>query len=750
TTTPHLPTYAFQHHRYWLEEARSAESEAAESGDVEARFWAAVDREDLASLTRTLGMDAESGTDSVAALSTALGVLASWRRGRDERAEVTRLRYRVGWTPVPHASTGTPGGALLVLAPPGAAEDEGVARIMSALDGQGRRSRLLEFDAAHGEDPADALGEVLAGDGEFTGVLSLLALDRRTRPESPALTEGTAATLALLRALGAGTVGLPVWSVTSGAVSVGPADRLRAPEQAVVWGLGRAVALEHPDRWGGLVDLPETLDDRTVRALLGVLGGASGEDQVAVRSAGVFARRLLESPLRNEPRQADWQPRGTVLVTGGTESLGRHAARRLALAGAEHLLLTVDGDPDASDVQDLVAELTGLGVGVSVSTADISNRAGVAELLADPAGRPALTAVVHTVDSAGMLPVASTDVDELGKALRVKADAALYLDELLGDRPLDAFVVFSSAAGVWGGGGQGVTGAVNAFLDTLVEDRRQRGLAATSVAWGVVEGIGVAADPAVQEQLRRRGVLPISTDLAMTSLAAALRSDDGVVAVADIDWSAFVPAFTSVRPSPLLGDLPEVRRLAEAAVEAAADEAEAGSALVQSLAGLSEADQKRALMKLVRERAAAALGHTDLEEVKPRQAFQEMGFDSLSSVTLRNTLAAAIGESLPATLVFDCPSPAALVDFLHETLAGTDAEEPEGDEEDLRRVLASVPLDRFREAGVLDALFSLARTESLTPVSQSGATASVADELDEIDSMDIDGLVQRALGGTEQ
>ncbi|APS22776.1 beta-ketoacyl synthase [Streptomyces sp. Tue 6075] len=739
-----LPTYAFQRRRFWLESGRGAEDPTADSDEVDARFWDAVEREDLGSLAKIVGFDPDNRDEFLKAMTSTLGTLSTWRRGRTEKSMHNRLRYRVAWAPLPPVADGASTGSWLVVVPPTADDDDRIVGMVGMLEGLGIRTTIVEFTEANSADYVDTMCRATAEE-EFTGILSLVALDLRKRSGSPVLTEGTAATLALVRAHGEIAVGPPLWCVTSGAVSIGPTDPLRAPEQAVIWGLGHAAALEHPDRWGGLVDLPEVIDARTGPALFGVLNGPSGEDQIAVRSAGVFGRRLSESPLRTEPTRRDWRPRGTVLVTGGTTGLGRHAARWLAEAGAEHLLLTVDGDPQATHVHDCVAELTELGVGVTVSAADISSRAGVAELLAESPSRPPLTAVVHAADLARIMPVGDIDADALREVLSVKADSALYLDELLGDRPLDSFVVFSSAAGVWGGGGQGVAGAVNAFLDALVEQRRARGLSSTSLAWGVIEGLGVAADPEVQQLLRRRGVTPMASEVAVGALSAAIQSDDGVVAVADIDWSTFVPAFTSSRPSPLLSDLPEVRRITEAA-GSAPEQAETDAGLANQLAGANEAEQTRILLKLVREQAAAALGQTDLEQVKPRQAFQEMGFDSLAAVTLRNALAAAVGASLPATAIFDYPTPAALVDYLRDELVA-DQMVDEVDEAELRRVLAAVPLSRFQEAGVLDALWSMARSEPAA--SEPGAVPEGTEEIELIDAMDVDDLVQRALGRTQ-
>ncbi|MFB6840261.1 type I polyketide synthase [Streptomyces sp. NPDC056361] len=724
-----LPTYAFQRQRYWIEDA---ESEGPARDADEASFWEAVENEDLDALAKTLGIGSVDGQHERDAMGAALGVLASWRRGRERAGRMDRLRYRVSWSPVAQPPSAAPVGTWLVVVPAGPdsardADGSPVARTVRALESQGLRLRRLPFTAAESDGFAAVVRAARSEEGKVAGVLSLLALDSRTSSGSEVLTEGSAATLALLRTLGRLPAGIPVWCATSGAVSVGPSDRLRAPEQALVWGLGQAVALEHPDRWGGLVDLPETLDDRTAQQLIGVLTGAGGQDQAAVRSAGLLARRLRNSPLRGEPSQRDWRPRGTVLVTNGTEGLGRHTAKWLAEAGAGHLVLTAEtGRDDTPQVRELVAELAASGAGVTVSTADVSRREGVAELLALTEGLPELTGVVHTADLAGTMPVVATGPAELAEVVRAKAHAALHLDESLGDRPLDLFVTFSSVAGVWGGGGQGAAGAVSAYLDALVERRRARGLRATSLAWGVIEEIGVAADPAIQEQLRRRGVLALTPGQAMGALEASVRYDDGVVAVADIDWPAFVPAFTSSRPSPLLGELPEVRKVAEAAAALAEEEAEAGSQLVRSLADATEAEQTRILMKLVRERSAEALGHSGLEEVKPRRAFQEMGFDSLAAITLRNALSAATGGTLPATVIFDYPTPMALVGYLREQLVGG-----------------------VGEVGGVGAEGS----ETADPDAPHRAVVSdpAADEqeLELIDEMSVTDLVARALGNTQ-
>jgi rifamycin polyketide synthase module 1/2/3 len=211
-----------------------------------------------------------------------------------------------------------------------------------------------------------------------------------------------------------------------------------------------------------------------------------------------------------------------------------------------------------------------------------------------------------------------------------------------------------------------------------------------------------------------------------------------------MDWAAFIPAFTSVRPSPLFADLPE----AKAILQATQDDGEDGdtaSSLADSLRAVPDAEQNRILLKLVRGHASTVLGHSGAEGIGPRQAFQEVGFDSLAAVNLRNSLHAATGLRLPATLIFDYPTPEALVGYLRVELLREADDGLDGREADLRQVLASVPFARFKEAGVLEALLGLADTDAGTEPS---APEPAADDAELIDALDISGLVQRALGQT--
>ncbi|WP_189711648.1 beta-ketoacyl reductase, partial [Streptomyces anandii] len=277
-------------------------------------------------------------------------------------------RYRVTWKPLPDdnasATTRLTGTWLLLTTPDG--QEPWANGIARALTDRGAEVRELAVKPADREALAALLREEVAETGgRVAGVLSLLAVDA----EQPLHTS-----LALVQALGDAEVTAPLWCATRGAVSVGGADRLESPEQALVWGMGRVASMEQGERWGGLVDLPAEPDGRTLTRLAATLAAAdAGEDQLALRSTGLFVRRLLRAPLDRTPVTRDWKPQGTVLVTGGTGALGAHVARWLARSTDSggtaplHLLLTSRSGPDAPGAGELRDELTALGAEVTIA-----------------------------------------------------------------------------------------------------------------------------------------------------------------------------------------------------------------------------------------------------------------------------------------------------------------------------------------------------------------------------------------------
>ncbi|HEY7143342.1 MAG TPA: SDR family NAD(P)-dependent oxidoreductase, partial [Streptosporangiaceae bacterium] len=654
-----LPTYAFQHQRYWPEARDAAGGDGARTA-AEARFWAAVDGGDTRGLAAALAVDEQAGLDQV------LPALASWRRRERGRSTVAGWRYRVAWVPVAVRETAAPSGTWLIVSPAGQPDGELGRACAQALTERGARVVAIEMTVAGQDRPvlADRIRQVLTGTdlSDVTGVLSLLALDETPRAGSPAVPNGLAGTLALVQALADAQVAARLCVLTRGAVAAAQQDVVTRPAQAMAWGLGLAAALEQPDRWGGLVDLPAGWDERVAARFCAVLSGC-GEDQVAIRPAGVLARRLVRAPLPASAARG-WSAAGTVLVTGGTGAVGGHVARWLAGAGASHLALVSRSGPGAAGVAHRAAGLARQGTRVSVLACDVAERPQLAGLLDRLRAAGPLTGVFH---AAGVLDDGMLDrltPGRLAGVLDVKAAGAAHLDELTAGAELDAFVLFSSAAATLGSAGQGNYTAASAYLDALAQARRGRGQQALSVAWGAWGGGGLAQSAVVRRRLRRSGQAEMDPALAVRALEQALAGGETTLTVLDADWAQMTGGSAGT-PS-LLRELPE----AATAARPAAPQGE----LAGKLAGWPQGEQLRVVTDLVRAEAAVVLGHATPEAVAPGRAFKDLGFDSLTAVELRNRLAALTGLRLPATLVFDHPTPQALARFVRAALAGEHAD----------------------------------------------------------------------------
>jgi acyl transferase domain-containing protein len=459
-----LPTYPFQRDRYWPRAVTAAAPPAARTTD--SRFWDAVEHEDIDALADLL-----DDPRTLDLLGAALPMLSSWRRQRRKESAIDSWRYLATWRPITDlSSTPVLTGRWLVVVPQSPPALAPAQEVSSALVGAGAEAVHL---VPAGADRA-ALAVQLAEAGPVSGVVSLAAwADDGTPLTGPSA--GLRLTLCLLQALGDAGIDAPLWALTSGAVSVGRSDASPAAVPAQLWGLGRVAALEQPDRWGGLLDLPPVLDARAGARLAAVLAGGTGEDQVAVRAAGVYGRRLVRA---ESAGSTPWSPSrpGSVLVTGGTGALGAAVARWLADRGVPHVVLMGRRGRRAPGVPELVAELADAGTRVTVETGDVTDRAAVAGALERlPAEQP-LIGVVH---AAGVLDDGTLDAltpERFETVLAAKVSGLVALDEATRGADPEFFVAFSSLAGTVGSAGQGNYAAANAFVDAWMHGRRDRGL----------------------------------------------------------------------------------------------------------------------------------------------------------------------------------------------------------------------------------------------------------------------------------
>ncbi|WP_308110149.1 SDR family NAD(P)-dependent oxidoreductase [Streptomyces sp. ET3-23] len=654
-----LPTYPYQHRRYWPTASRRPEHPMPRPEPC--TFWDAVQREDVAGLAATLIIDADQPFHQV------VPALAAWHRREEERARADLWRYRLVWRPETGETDPRSVGLLgtwLVVAPVSPPASALTALCTQALSTHGARVVPLTV-SARGTDRAALTAQLRdacsSGVSRAAGVLSLLALDEDPLAAYAATPSGLAANVALLGALDDAGIEAPLWCATHSAVRVQESDRVDHPLQALVWGLGRVAALEQPQRWGGTVDLPLTADSHTADRLAHALATAHGEDEYALRSTGIYVRRLVRAPLAEHTASGPWEPKGSILITGGTSGAGAEAARMLARWGAQHLVLASRRGQAATGAVELAAELTAQGTEVTLAACDAADRPAVSRLLEDiPADRH-LTAVIHAAGAIDDCVLENLTPERCESVLRPKVMGALNLHELTSGLDLSAFVLFSSAAATLGSPGQANYAAANAFLDALAQHREARGMPATSVAWGAWEGVGSAAAETVVRQMHRRGI----RGMAAASATAALKRElghrgDPVPIIADLDWEIFTPAHTSERPCRLFDTIPE----AQSALHTLRTPNRSPEPPPTRLAGLPPADQRLLLGELIREHVCDVLGLTSLDAQEEERSFPELGLDSLGAMRLRRHLETSLGIHLPVTVLFEHATTSALAGHL--------------------------------------------------------------------------------------
>ncbi|MFI9201794.1 type I polyketide synthase [Streptomyces sp. NPDC053048] len=628
--------------------------------------------------------NAVASVESFVSRPTSGGQLDAARRTGDDAL------FQVDWTALPSA-TGTT---------PPARTARHFASPAAALEALAAGEAMTGDTVVHcASDTADSAGgELTSAVRRATGpVLELLRTWLADGPEAPAR-------LVL---------------ATRRAIAAGPDEDVLDLATAPVWGLVRSAQSEAPERFV-LIDTDtdtdsdtETKTDTETDTDLVAAALASGEPQLALRDGTVLTPRLVRAtaPDGSAADPAAWQ--GTVLITGGTGELGALLARHLVTEhGTRRLLLTSRSGHAATGAAGLVAELAELGADATVAACDVSDRDALAALLESiPADRP-LTAVVHT---AGVLDdgiITSLTPQRLETVLRPKVDAAVHLHELTRDAGIKAFVLFSSVAGTLGSPGQGSYAAGNTFLDALAQHRAALGLPATSLAWGMWQpsgGMAGTLGSADLKRMERYGVLPITPERGTALFDAARANGRPVMVPVRLDRKALR---TSGQPlPPLLRGLvrPVARR---AGAPAAVTGAPAATTLRDRLAGLTGEDRIKAVTEAVSATVAGVLGHGSSDAIDPSTPFRDLGFDSLTSLELRNAVNGATGLRMPATVIFDHPTPAELAAYVDGQLgdiAAGAAGPAQGDAGDTLVTLFREAHERDRLGHAVELLVTAAR-----------------------------------------
>ncbi|WP_346074223.1 SDR family NAD(P)-dependent oxidoreductase [Streptomyces thermogriseus] len=429
------------------------------------------------------------------------------------------------------------------------------------------------------------------------------------------------------------------------------------------------------------------------------------------------------------PRALD--PHGTVLITGGTGELGRRTARHLVRThGVRHLVLTSRQGPEAPGAAELSEELREAGAAsVRLLACDVTDRGQLAAAVAEAGREHPLTGVVHLAAVIDDGVVGNQTPERFERVLAPKLTGAWHLHELTRDLGLAAFVLFSSVAGTLGSPGQGNYGAANAFLDALAVHRRRRGLAGTSLAWGLwaQDGAGMTARLGDTElaRMRRQGALAMTAAEGLGLLDAALGRPEAHLVPVKLDLARLqgagedrLPALLRllVRPKPKRAGRSEGR----------------SSAFRERLAGLPEEERAAALRTFVQQEVSAVLGLSGSGTVPLDKPMREFGWDSLMAVELKNRIAKYTQIAVPSTLAFDYPTPRAIAEFLHERLSfdepAADDAPPEDPVRAAQWALARIGTEQLRRSGLLDRLLELARPDAARPADDAPKDALQAAE----------------------
>ncbi|WP_116374612.1 type I polyketide synthase [Mycobacterium sp. MFM001] len=650
-----LPTYPFQRRQYSFRDNRpnrdQQQNGAAQSQAV--RLLEDGRIEELAALI-------DGASDDHQTLSVLAKLAAQHNRQRKTQS-ISDARYEFRWEKSAIAGAGAGEGSTWLVV----GDDPDVVQpLVDALSARGYHYRTLGLPMSDAEEEqlATAL-RAAAEDEPALRILHVAAVGPDTAPSMQSLLrmqhQILRGTRRLFRAAVAAEVRTPIWLVTRGAQRVTDADTL-SPDQSCLWGFGRAAALEHPQVWGGLVDLADGTAEEWSR-LLDQVGAparesAIREDQLALRDQTVYVPRLVRRDGQPSATTPALRGDATYLVTGGLGSLGLEIAGYLAAHGARHLVLTGRRSPGEAAQRRIDALSEAHGCEFRVVAADVADAHDVARLLATvQAELPPLAGIVHAAGEVGNTPLSAPDDAELDRVFAGKVWGAWHLSEAAADLQLDFFLSTSSIASVWGSFGQTAYGAANAFLDGLAWRLRERGVPGLSVNFGPWSA-GMA-DAQARARLDQRGVRTLSPADALAGMADAMASS-GQAVVARIDWARFLPLYQQAGRR---GFLAELEREVPSAVPATTPSGK--PELVERLAA-APVQQRRKLMTDYLRDAVAEVTRVDAAEIREDAGFFDLGMDSLMAVELRRRIEQGVGKEIPATLAMDYPRLSNVVDYL--------------------------------------------------------------------------------------
>ncbi|BAZ50019.1 beta-ketoacyl synthase [Nostoc sp. NIES-4103] len=718
-----LPTYPFQEQRYWVElgDNQSAKKAVISLNTVQTPMLHLLQQGEIQQLTEQVTKTANLSTDEQQFLPKLLEVLAKQHKQQSIAASIQDWFYSIEWQPKARQITAVDKkpqiGTWLILADIGGVgqtlaehlQKQGnfCTLVYAGESYQSKENSTWVINPASTADYQRLLNEIRAtSQSQLQGVIHLWNLDTATSKLTVAELEksqvlGCGSVLSLVQALtqesqrnwGLGTrdwglgksfsnTQYPVpnpqspipnsqcpipnsqspiprlWLVTRVAQ---PVETSPEVTQAPLWGMGKVVALEYPELFGGMVDLSLEPTSEEISLLLSEIADTQGEDHFVYRGKRRYVARLVRKQLPPTTESCSISPDSTYLITGGLGALGLKVAEWLVEQGARQLVLTGRKQPTAQ-AQTAIAHLENMGAKVLAAQADVTQEQDLLHLLEQVrATMPPLRGIIHAAGVVGYETLPSLQWRSLEAVLRPKVIGTWLLHQFTQNIQLDFFVVFSSIASVWGSRGQAHYAAANAFLDSFAHYRSSQGMPTLSVNWGPWAGGGMASKEA-QSWLSRTGISVLQPEQALTALGLLLGSNTVQATVAQVDWKLFKGLYEARGQRTLLE-----------AVQASPNnpqETTVASALVTELQAAPVSDAKAMLTTYLQSEVGKVLGLSASQLPNPEQGFFEMGMDSLMAIDLKSRLDKSLGTTLPSTITFECPTIADLVKYLGREILG--------------------------------------------------------------------------------
>ena len=680
-----LPTYPFQRQRYWIENGVSSNSEKANSNNGHSSLKASLanftpilnllHQGDTQQLIEHLDTDTFSELEQQL-LPRLLEQLTVQHQQHLGMASIQDLLYETQWQLKPRHKNAADrelkeSGSWLILADRGGV-GEAVASLLQQ-QGQHCISIAAEENRLNPSQPKDfqrLCQEIAADELSFKGIIYLWSLDSPSSNElsvdelEQAQTVNCGSILHLLQALIAQQQSPKLWLVTKEAV---PVSKLSGVAQAPLWGLGKAIALEHPELWGGMLDIDSSTPDAD--KLLAEIVDPEQEEQIAWREGQRYVARLVPSQPKLT-RKVSIHSEATYLITGGLGALGLKVAQWLVDSGAKNIVLTSRSGASERNA-DALAEIEQKGAKVIVAQADVTCEREMADLFGKiEFSLPPLKGIFHAAGVAQYQALKDVDLDTFNAVLRPKVLGTWILERLSADIELDFFVGFSSIASVWGSRGQAHYAAANTFIDAVAHYRVGLNKPATTINWGPWADGGMAIKE-FQTLMTRMGVKALPPERGLTALEYLLSTSSPQTTVADIDWTLFKRIYEARGARSLL---------AEIEVETPPDteqKEERGSEILQQLSEASQGDRALLLTVFLQKEVGAVLGLEASRLPDLHRGFFDLGMDSLMVVELIKRLEKAFVTSLSATLMFELPTIKDLVDYIAEEVLSWNTAKPE-------------------------------------------------------------------------